>query len=225
VARHRRLLLVALVAAALFGVWIAFMPHSPNGVRDLADDAGPYAVLAVLGVWLVATPSLISGVLLAGATGMLLGPLEGSIVTVGGLVIGATAAFLIGRRLGGNALGAFGGRTEKVVTALETRSFRSMLCLRAAPAMPATGISYAAGMSRIGLGTFVAATAIGGAPRGIAYAVLGSNVGDPSALAVAAPVVVLVAMAVIGTAVAGATFWPRRKGSDPFVTNTSIATD
>lgn len=201
------------------------MPHSPDGVRDLADDAGPYAVLAVLGVWLVATPSLISGVLLAGATGMLLGPLEGSIVTVGGLVIGATAAFLIGRRLGGNALGAFGGRTEKVVTALETRSFRSMLCLRAAPAMPATGISYAAGMSRIGLGTFVAATAVGGAPRGIAYAVLGSNVGDPSALAVAAPVVVLIAMAIVGTVVAGATFWPRKRGLTPSAPPASIATD
>jgi uncharacterized membrane protein YdjX (TVP38/TMEM64 family) len=107
--------------------------------------------------------------------------------------------------------------------ALEQRSFRSMLCLRAAPAMPATGISYAAGMSRISLGTFVAATAIGGAPRGIAYAVLGSNVGDPSALAVAAPVVVLIAMAIIGIAVAGTTFWPRPDGSDPSVTNASIA--
>jgi uncharacterized membrane protein YdjX (TVP38/TMEM64 family) len=219
-ARHRRLLFVALAAATLFGLWIAFMPHSTHGVRDLADDAGPFAVLALLGVWLVATPSLISGVLLAGATGMLLGPLEGSIVTVAGLVLGATAAFFIGRRLGGNALGKFGGRTEKIVAALEARSFRSMLCLRAAPAMPATGISYVAGMSRISLGTFVAATAIGGAPRGIAYAVLGSNVGDPSALAVAAPAVVLIAMAVLGTALAGATF---RKGSDPSVTNASIA--
>ena len=76
--------------------------------------------------------------------------------------------------------------------------------------MPATLISYGAGMSRIPLGAFVAATALGGAPRGIAYAVLGSNVTDASPLAVAAPVVVLAAMAVLGTALAGATFRPRR---------------
>jgi uncharacterized membrane protein YdjX (TVP38/TMEM64 family) len=211
--RNRRLLLVVLGAAALFGLWMAFMPHSPSGVREFAARSGPYAALAVLGVWVVATPSLVSGAVLAAAGGMLLGPLEGSIVTVAGLTLGATAAFCIGRRLGGNALRGSGGRTQTVVTALEKRSFRSMLCLRAAPAMPATLISYGAGMSRIGLGTFVAATALGGAPRGIAYAVLGSNATDPSAVAVAAPVVVLVAMAVIGTAVAGATFWPRRSAA------------
>jgi uncharacterized membrane protein YdjX (TVP38/TMEM64 family) len=114
--------------------------------------------------------------------------------------------------LGGPALGRLGGRTQTIVAALERRGFRSMLCLRAAPAMPATLISYGAGMSRISLGTFVAATALGGAPRGIAYAVLGSNATDPSAIAVAAPVVVLIAMAVIGTALAGTTFWPRRAG-------------
>jgi uncharacterized membrane protein YdjX (TVP38/TMEM64 family) len=209
-ARHRRLLGVVFAAAALFGLWIAFMPHSPSGVRDLAGDAGPYAALAVLGVWIVATPSLISGNLLAAATGMLFGPFEGSAITVAGLALGATAAFCIGRRLGGNALGAFGGRTETIVAAVENSGFRSILCLRAAPAMPATMISYAAGMSRIPASAFVAATTIGAAPRGIAYAVLGSNVGDPSALAVAAPIVVLVAMAVFGTALAGATFRPRR---------------
>lgn len=214
-ARHRRLLFVAILAATLFGLWIALMPHSPKGVRELADDAGGYAVLAVLAVWVVASPSLISGAVLAGATGMLLGALEGSLVTVAGLTLGASAAFAIGRGVGGNALGVFTGRTERIVAALEQRSFRAMLCLRAAPAMPANVISYGAGMSRVPLATFVAATAIGGAPRGIAYAVLGSNVGDPSALAVAAPIVVLIAMAIIGTALAGATFWPRREGSGP----------
>jgi uncharacterized membrane protein YdjX (TVP38/TMEM64 family) len=205
-ARHRRLLGVALAAAALFALWIAFMPHSPGGVRELADDAGPYAALAVLGVWLVATPSLVSGNLLAAASGMLLGALEGSIVTVVGLTLGATAAFCIGRWFGGNALGKFRGRTQTIVTAVEQRGFRAIVCLRAAPAMPATLISYAAGMSRIRLGAFAAATAIGSAPRGIAFAVLGSNATDPSAIAVAAPIIVLIAMAIGGTALAAATF-------------------
>lgn len=205
-ARHRRLLAVALLAATLFGLWIAFMPHSPKGVREMVDDAGGYAVLVVLAVWMVASPSLISGAVLAAATGMLFGAVEGSIVTIAGLTLGATTAFLIGRRIGGNALGSFTGRPETIVTTLEQRSFRAMLCLRAAPAMPANVISYGAGMSRVPLTTFVAATVIGGTPRGIAYAVLGSNATDPSALAVAAPIIVLIAMAILGTALAAATF-------------------
>jgi uncharacterized membrane protein YdjX (TVP38/TMEM64 family) len=207
-ARHRRLLAVVIAVAALFGLWIAFMPHSADGVRDLADDAGPYAVIAFLVVWVVATASLVSGPLLAAAGGMLFGPLDGSVITVVGALLGAVAAFSIARRAGGNALGNFGGRTKRIVEALEKRGFRSMLVLRAAPAAPAAVVNYAAGMSRIKLRHFVLATAIAGTPRYIAYAVLGSNATDPSPLAVAAPVVVLVAMAIIGIVVAGAT-WKR----------------
>jgi uncharacterized membrane protein YdjX (TVP38/TMEM64 family) len=209
-ARKRQLLVVAVLAASLFGVWMAFMPHSPSGLRDVAQQAGPYAAVAFLGVWVVATPSLVSGTLLAAAGGMLFGPLEGSVITIAGAALGGAAAFLLARRLGGHALGGFGGRTQAIVTALETRGFRSMLCLRAAPGVPATIVNYAAGMSRIQLRTFAAATVLGSAPRGIAYAVLGSNATDPSALAVAAPIAVLIAMAILGTALAGTTFWPRR---------------
>jgi uncharacterized membrane protein YdjX (TVP38/TMEM64 family) len=209
-ARRRQLLVVALAAASLFGLWMAFMPHSPAGVRALAADAGPYASLAFLGVWIVATPSLVSGTLLAAAGGMLFGPVEGSVLAVAGATLGGSAAFGISRRLGGNALGSFSGRTRAIVAALEQRGFRTMLCLRAAPGVPATIVNYAAGMSRIRLRAFAAATLIAGAPRGVAYAVLGSNATDPSALAVAAPIAVLIAMAVLGTALAGATFMPRR---------------
>jgi uncharacterized membrane protein YdjX (TVP38/TMEM64 family) len=209
-ARHRRLLIVALAAASLFGLWMAFLPHSPGELRELAAKAGPYAGVAFLGVWVAATVSLMSGPLLAAAGGMLFGPLDGSVITICGALLGAAIAFTIARQFGGNALGNFGGRTQSVVATLEKHGFRSMLCLRAAPATPAAVINYVAGMSRIRLRDFVLATAIAGTPRYIAYAVLGSNATDPSAIAIAAPVVVLIAMAILGTALAGTTFWPRR---------------
>jgi uncharacterized membrane protein YdjX (TVP38/TMEM64 family) len=189
---------------------MAFLPHSPGELRALAAKAGPYAGVAFLLVWVVATVSLASGPLLAAAGGMLFGPVDGSVVTICGALLGAATAFTIARRFGGNALGNFGGRTQTVVETLERRGFRSMLCLRAAPATPAAVINYAAGMSKIGIRPFILATAVAGTPRYIAYAVLGSNATDPSAIAVAAPIVVLIAMAIIGTALAGTTFWPRR---------------
>ena len=205
-AAHRRLLGVAIFAALLFALWMAFMPHSPAGLRALAEEAGPFAAVAFLGVWAVATPSLISGTLLAAAGGLLFGPLDGSLITIAGATLGAAVAFGIARRFGGSDLGRLRGRAGRLVTKIEARGFRSILCLRAAPGVPATLVNYAAGASRVRLRDFVLASAIGGAPRGIAYAVLGSNATDPSALAVAAPVVVLAAMGVLGTVLAGATF-------------------
>ena len=205
----RRLFALAIVAAALFGSWMAFMPHSPDGLRHLVAAAGPFGPVAFIALWAIATPSLVSGTLLAAAGGLLFGPLVGSVVTIAGAAVGGAAAFVLARRLGGPALGTLGKRAARVTESIEKHGFRSILCLRAAPGVPATILNYAAGLSRIRLRDFVAASAIAGAPRAIAYTVLGTNAAHPSAFAVAAPIVILVAMTILGALLAGATFAPR----------------
>src|SRR4051794_39321126 len=102
--RTGRLLALAGLAVVLFGGWMIFMPHSPGGLRELAEQAGSFGVVAFLALWGVATPALVSGTLLAAAGGMLFGPLTGSVVTVLGAVVGGAAAFGLSRRLGGDGL-------------------------------------------------------------------------------------------------------------------------
>lgn len=189
---------------------MAFMPHSPDGLRHLVAGAGPLGPLAFVALWAVATPSLVSGTLLAAAGGLLFGPALGSAVTIAGAAVGGAVSFVIARRLGGATLGTLGRRAERMTGAIEKRGFRSVLCLRAAPGMPATLLNYAAGLSRIRMRDFVAASTIAGAPRAIAYTVLGTNAAHPSAAALAAPVVILVAMSILGAILAGATFAPKR---------------
>jgi uncharacterized membrane protein YdjX (TVP38/TMEM64 family) len=203
--RPTRLFAVAGLAVVLFATWMTFMPHSPGGLRELAEQAGPLGVVAFVALWGVATPALVSGTLLAGAGGMLFGPLTGSVVTLIGAAVGGAAAFGLSRRVGGDGLRGLGARAERMAAAGERRGFRSVLCLRAAPGAPATLVNYAAGISRISFRDFVLASAIGGAPRAVTYTVLGSTAAHPSPLAVAAPVAVLVAMAILGTVLAGAT--------------------
>lgn len=187
---------------------MAFMPHSPDGLRHLVAGAGPLGPLAFVALWAVATPSLVSGTLLAAAGGLLFGPVLGSAVTIAGAALGGAVSFALARKLGGQALGTLGSRAARITGAIEKRGFRSVLCLRAAPGVPATILNYAAGLARIRLRDFVAASAIAGAPRAIAYTVLGTNAAHPSAFAVAAPIVILVVMTVLGAALAGATFAP-----------------
>ena len=55
-----------------------------------------------------------------------------------------------------------------------------MLYARIAPGVPYTLVNYAGGLTRIPLLVFVAATALGTAPRAFAYTALGGSLGNLS---------------------------------------------
>jgi uncharacterized membrane protein YdjX (TVP38/TMEM64 family) len=206
-----RLIALGLGVAALFALSLVFLPHSPSGLRALVGAAGPLAMLAFLALWSLATPAMVSGTLLAAAGGLLFGPVMGATLSIAGMTAGAACAFAIAKLGSGRAVrSGSDGRVARLREGIERRGFRSVLVLRAAPAVPATVVNYAAGLTRVRLGAFVAATAIGGAPRTIAYAVLGSNATHASPLAVALPVAILVGMAILGIALGGATIRSER---------------
>ena len=69
--------------------------------------------------------------------------------------------------------------------------------------MPYSLVNYAAGLTPILLRSFVAATAIGVAPRAFAYTALGGSLGDLGSPEAIVAVVVLVLMAVVGAAFGG----------------------
>jgi uncharacterized membrane protein YdjX (TVP38/TMEM64 family) len=90
------------------------------------------------------------------------------------------------------------------------RGFLAVLYARILPAMPYSVVNYAAGLTRVPLATFAAATAIGCAPRAFAYTALGGNLstlGSPAAIAAYA---VLVVMGLGGAAVAARDVRARR---------------
>jgi uncharacterized membrane protein YdjX (TVP38/TMEM64 family) len=195
-----------MTAAALFGVSLVALPHSPAGIERLVAQAGPLAAVAFVALWLVATPALVSGTLLAAAGGMLFGTLVGSLVAVAGAAAGGAVSLTIARIAGRDGLGGLGGRAERAANAIERRGFRAMLCLRAAPGVPATILNYAAGLARVRTRDFLAATLIAGAPRAIAYSALGANAAHPSAVALVLPTAILIVMGIVGAALARSTF-------------------
>ena len=123
--------------------------------------------------------ALFPGPLLAGASGLLFGTALGTPVSIVSATLGATLAFspvaLVGarrragaRRPAPDALRAWVGR----------RGFLSVLYARIAPGVPYSLVNYAAGLTPILLRSFVAATAIGVAPRAFAYTALGGSLGN-----------------------------------------------
>jgi uncharacterized membrane protein YdjX (TVP38/TMEM64 family) len=178
--RLRLLALGAGVAACAAAVAV-LAPHSPSALSHAAAGLGVLAPLVVLAAWTLLTPALFPGTVLAGATGLALGTGAGTAVSVVGALVGSVAAFLVARHGGGGAATRLGGpRVHALRERLERRGLVAVLVARAAPGIPATGLNYAAGLSRIRLRDFAIGIALGGTPRVVAYALLGGSLLHPT---------------------------------------------
>ena len=200
---RRRLLLLALAIAAGFGAAVAFLPHDPAAVTRLAALPVPLLAAGAIVAWTALTPALVSGTLLAAATGVLLGGAAGMPVALLGATLGGIAAFLVARRLGrGPAEALAGPRLTRLRERVEQRPLLTIALARLAPGSPATIVNYAAGLTHIRLRHFVAGSVIGGAPRVLAYTALGGAAAEGALWPAAAGATLLAVIGVAGTVVA-----------------------
>ena len=177
------------------------MRDATADVRDWADSIGPLAPLLFVAVSASLTVLMFPGPLLAGASGLLFGLALGFPVSLASAVLGASLAFLISRHLAGDAVEHLAGPRLVALEALVSRrGFVSVLYARIAPGVPYTLVNYAAGLTRIPLMLFAAATALGAAPRAFAYTALGGSLGNLRSPEAAIAVAVLVVMGSIGLA-------------------------
>jgi uncharacterized membrane protein YdjX (TVP38/TMEM64 family) len=179
------LVLLAAVTATVL------LPHTPADLRDLVVGTGIAAPLAALAAWVLLTPALFPGTVLAAAGGLAFGAVGGAVLALGGAVLGGLAAFTLAR----TAAGGIGQRVRRsprlarVNEQLKRRGFTAILAARLMPGVPATALHYAAGASPVRYGAFTAAIAIGALVRTAPYAVLGQGLASGSPLAIALAVV------------------------------------
>ncbi len=164
---------------------LVLLPHSPAELRVLLQSAGPAAPVVALAAWTLLTPALFPGTVLAAAGGLAFGIVGGAALAFGGALAGGLAAFLLARTAArGEAarLIAHSTRLARIDALLERRGFAAILAARLTPGVPATGLHYVAGASRVRATAFVAAMAVAAPLRTVPYAVLGTGVGSGSIL-------------------------------------------
>ncbi len=195
-----RIAAIAVFASLLFALAAIFLPHSPGAIRTAVASYGAAAPLLFVALWMLLTPALFSGTILAAASGLLFGAALGTALGVAGATLGGLISFAIARRCGRGAFARLSGpRVTRVRERVDARPLRSVLLLRVMPGIPATWLNYAVGLTRIRARTFALAIALGGAPRVFIYAGLGGS------LSRAAPAVIAVSLALfVGLAVLGA---------------------
>ena len=168
----------ALALIGLAGATAALVPHDPHGLRAAIEGAGALAPLAFTGAAAVLTLLLFPGTLLAAAGGIAFGPLAGGALALAGTTAGGTLAFLLTRGAGLQRRRVLrSARLRAAVERIDRGGVLAVAATRAAPGVPATGLHYALGATRIALPRFVAGIALGAASRTFVYAAAGGALG------------------------------------------------
>jgi uncharacterized membrane protein YdjX (TVP38/TMEM64 family) len=194
-----RLILLALLIGALFAAVALSGGLSAARLRDWVNGTGALAPLLFITLSAVLTVAFVPGPLLAGAAGLLFGTALGTPCAIAAATLGACLAFGIARRFGAGSVDELSGhRVARLQDWIAARGFLAVLYARILPVMPYNLVNYAAGLTRVPLAAFAAATAIGCAPRAFAYVALGGSLDNLASPAAIVAVAVLVAMAVVG---------------------------
>lgn len=173
-------IVVGLLAAALLilggrqlGVYIPQFRAWVEGLGALAP------IVFILG-YAVATVAFIPGSALTVAAGAIFGVVEGTIYTLVGATIGASAAFLLARyvargaierRISGNP------RFAAIDKAVGREGFKIVALLRLSPVLPFNLLNYALGLTRVRFLHYLAAS-VAMLPGTLLYVYSGAAVGD-----------------------------------------------
>lgn len=202
--RRRVALLLALALVTLIFFVVVeqllrnYLDFDPDSLRTWLDDQGRVAPLIFVILMVAAIViSPIPSVPLDIAAGLAFGLFWGTVYTLIGAEIGATIAFLLARRLGRPGLERWaGGSTIRVVDRLADRmGWRGIAVMRLIPLFNFDWVSYAAGLSRMPVGSFMAATFVGMLLPVIAIVAVGDSLAtSPSRSAVIFAGLVLLAL-------------------------------
>ncbi len=179
-------------------------------IEGWVDQAGPLAPLFFLVIYAFTTLFPVPKNLLSVAAGLLFGMGWGLALVWGGAMVGALAAFAIGRLLGREAVEQLtGARVAAIDDILNRHGLLSVIGVRLIPVLPFTAINYTAGLTGLPLRAYVVGTAVGIIPGTVAFVALGAYSTDLGSWPIIAAISALIVLTVGG--VVGARLWRRRR--------------
>jgi uncharacterized membrane protein YdjX (TVP38/TMEM64 family) len=166
-------LAVFVLAAALIG---AFVPlPTLSAIRATVAMTGGWGLVGFILGYAVVTLAPVPKSVLSILAGLIWGFWIGMVTVYIGALLGAGAAFLLGRWLGRAAVERFTGtRVARVDELLRRSGFLTLLGARLIPVVPFTAINYTAGLTAVRRRDYALATAIGIIPGDLAYVAIGA---------------------------------------------------
>lgn len=149
-------------------------------------EAGAGGALVYVAAYVAACVLFVPGSVLTLAAGFAYGPVQGTLLVMVASMLGAVAAFVLGRTvLRGRIERRLGGhpRFAAVDRAVAAQGFKVVLLLRLSPLFPFNVLNYALGLTQVPLRTYALASLIGMFPGTLLYVYLGSLVTSAAQLA------------------------------------------
>ncbi|HJT31355.1 MAG TPA: TVP38/TMEM64 family protein [Pirellulales bacterium] len=167
-------LLLVLAGAAYF------LPLRPylQALLEWIRGMGAWGPVLLAVTYVIATVCFVPGSLMTLGAGFLFGVAVGTVTVSLASVVGASAAFWLGRTIARDWIERrFAGdrRFKALDRAIEREGFKIVLLVRLSPAIPFTAINYFLGFTKIAYRDFLLASWIGMLPGTILYAYLGST--------------------------------------------------
>ncbi len=160
---------------------------------------GAAAAIFVLSYCIVTGLSLPGAVIMTLAGGFLFGSGLGTLYVNVGATSGATIAFLAARYLLRDWVEQkFGHKLGSIQEGFAKNAFSYLLTLRLIPLFPFFLVNLVSGLTRVSLGTYMAATALGIIPGSFVYAYAGRQLGTINSLKEIASPNVLLAFTLLG---------------------------
>ena len=166
-------LLFALAAIVAWALLYRPLPD-PSSLQHQIHSMGPWAPLAFIALFALATVVFLPGAVFGLAGGALFGPLWGTVWNLIGATLGATLAFLAARYVAGDWVARrTGGRLKELIEGVEAEGWRFVAFVRLVPLFPFNLLNYALGLTRIRLDHYILASLFAMVPGTIAYTWLG----------------------------------------------------
>lgn len=164
---RRTLLKLAMIVSIAAAISLLYLTPardkiSLEGIRELAGGLrepwyGPILFILLYAAGCIfAVPATVFAI----AAGFLWGWKLGGLYAMLGGMTGAIASFILGRFMGEGLLDRFGRLGRTVTKQVDHAGFKSLLLIRFIPLFPFAVVNYGAGVARVRLSHFIAATAI-----------------------------------------------------------------
>jgi uncharacterized membrane protein YdjX (TVP38/TMEM64 family) len=165
-----RLLLALALAGAIAWALMHRDQLNPADLQQQIQHLGPWAPLAFIGLFALATVLFLPGAIFGLLGGALFGPVWGSAWNLAGATLGATLAFLTARYVASDWVARrSGGRLQGLIEGVEAEGWRFVAMVRLVPLFPFNLLNYALGLTRIRLSQYVVASAVAMIPGTVAY--------------------------------------------------------
>ena len=186
--KRKSLLMILLSGAAGLLCWYLGTLVSPQQLQQFLQELGSWAAIGYIALFTILPAFFFPVAVLALAGGLLFGLWWGSLYTFLGAILNCTLMFFLARYVGRKWVEDLIRRKltlqwqKRLEDLNSSGGFLLLILLRLIPAVPYNLINYAFGLSSMGYGTYILASAIGIIPGTFAFI----NIGD-KALDVTSP--------------------------------------